>query len=150
MSPSHIRYYFDGKEAILRHYFAHLCRDLLAHIRAIPTEDSNAWLARFARFHFGNARISQTGLAVIVEIFGVAMHDAAMKKIKMEFDGEMLAILRRFFERAGCADGLSPATAAELARAMDVGLKYSTAFAELEPKQLESLMLAGIRRLMRS
>ena len=150
MSPSHIRYYFDGKEAILRHYFAHLCRDLLAQIRAIPTEDPSAWLARFARFHFGNARISQSGLAVIVEIFGVAMHDATMRKIKLEFDSEMLAILRRFFERAGCADGLSPATAAELARAMDIGLKYSTAFAELEPKQLESLMLAGIKRLMRT
>jgi len=62
----------------------------------------------------------------------------------------MLAILRQFFERAGCADGLSPPMAAELARAMDIGLKYSTAFAELEPKQLESLMLAGIRRLMRA
>ncbi|HEX2592408.1 MAG TPA: TetR/AcrR family transcriptional regulator [Rhizomicrobium sp.] len=149
MSPSHIRYYFDGKEAILRDYFAQLCQDLVERIRAIPCDNPEAWLVSFARFHFGNARISQSGLAVIVEIFGVAMHEPEMKRIKTVFDAEMHAIMEQFFERAGCADGLTPKTAAELARAMDIGLKYSTAFSVLKADALETLMLAGIRRLMK-
>ncbi|HEY1710766.1 MAG TPA: TetR/AcrR family transcriptional regulator [Rhizomicrobium sp.] len=149
MSPSHIRYYFDGKEAILQFYFAMLCRDILAEIRRIPFETPAQWLKDFARFYYGNPRISQAGLSVVVEIFGVAMHDAAMRAIKTEFDDAMRAILCRFFEQAGCAEGLTPQTAAELARAMDIGLKYSTAFSETRPEELEATILAGIGRLMR-
>jgi len=147
MSPSHIRYYFAGKDAILRDYFSQLCADLLEQIHAIPFDDPEAWLKQFARFHFGNPRISQSGLAVIVEIFGVAMHDADMKRTKLAFDESMLAILEAFFERVGCAPGLTPRVAAQLARAMDVGLKYATAFAETEPEELEQLMLSGFRSL---
>jgi AcrR family transcriptional regulator len=150
MSPSHIRYYFDGKEAILKFYFEMLCHDIVSEIRRIPFHDPEQWLCDFARYYFGNPRISQTGLAVIVEIFGVAMHDAGMKAIKIGFDNEMRAILRRFFEQAGCAEGLTPETAAELARAMDIGLKYSTAFCETKPETLEAMVLAGIRLLMQS
>jgi AcrR family transcriptional regulator len=149
MSPSHIRYYFDGKEAILKFYFEMLCRDLLAEIDRIPFETPAQWLKDFGRFYYGNPRISQAGLSVIVEIFGVAMHDSEMRAIKTGFDDAMRATLCRFFERAGCADGLTPLTAAELARAMDIGLKYSTAFSETKPEELEAMILAGIRRLMR-
>jgi AcrR family transcriptional regulator len=150
MSPSHIRYYYEGKDAILREYFSQLCGDLLQQIRAIPFNDPEAWLKHFARFHFGNPRISQSGLAVIVEIFGVAMHDPEMKSIKLAFDETMLTILESFFERVGCAPGLTPRVAAQLARAMDIGLKYATAFAETEPEELEQLMLAGFRSLTKA
>jgi len=33
---------------------------------------------------------------------------------------------------------------------MDIGLKYSTAFSVVKPEALETLMLAGIRRLMKA
>ncbi|HEX2591800.1 MAG TPA: hypothetical protein VHL34_09910, partial [Rhizomicrobium sp.] len=71
-----------------------------------------------------------------------------MRAIKTAFDDGMRAILVRFFAAAGCAGGLTPHTAAaELARAMDVGLKYLTAFSEMKPQALERTILAGIRRL---
>ena len=150
MSPSHIRYYFDGKEAILRFYFEMLCRDLMSEIRKIPFDTPEQWLRDFSRFYIGNPRISQAGLSVIVEIFGIAMHDEQMKQLKLTFDENMRTLLRAFFERAGCAPGLTPSSAAELTRAIDVGLKYSTAFSETSTKDLEEIFLAGIGRLIAS
>jgi AcrR family transcriptional regulator len=148
MSPSHIRYYFDGKDAILRYYFEALCVDLLAEIKKIEMNSPEQWLRDLSRFYVGNPRMSQAGLSVIVEIFGFAMHDTAMKKIKTSFDDEMHTLWRRFFERAGCADGLTPDVAATLVRAMDIGLKYGTAFSETVSSRLEEIFIAGVNCIL--
>jgi AcrR family transcriptional regulator len=148
MSPSHIRYYFDGKDAILRHYFEALCVDLLAEIKKIEMTSPEQWLHDLSRFYVGNPRISQAGLSVIVEIFGFAMHDIAMKEIKTRFDEEMHALWRGFFEQAGCADGLTPDIAATLVRAMDIGLKYGSAFCETESGRLEGIFIAGVNCIL--
>jgi AcrR family transcriptional regulator len=150
MSPSHIRYYFSGKEGILEFYLEILCRDLIGEIRRIPLDDPAEWLKRFSGFYIGNARISQAGLAVIVEIFGIAMHDTRMRETKQKFDQELRDILTEFFGRAGCADGLTPAIAAELTRALDIGLKYNMAFAESLSAEREQIFLAGVNRLLRT
>ena len=39
MSPSHIRYYFDGKDAILEYYLETTCADIIRDIRAIDGAD---------------------------------------------------------------------------------------------------------------
>jgi AcrR family transcriptional regulator len=150
MSPSHIRYYFSGKEGILEYYLEILCRDLIGEIRRIPSDDPAQWLRRFTGFYIGNARISQAGLAVIVEIFGIAMHDSRLRETKQKFDQELRDILTEFFQRAGCADGLTPAMAAELTRALDIGLKYNMAFAESLSAERELIFLAGINRLLQT
>jgi AcrR family transcriptional regulator len=149
MSPSHIRYYFDGKDAILRYYFEALCVHLLTEIQKIKFANERQWLRDFSRFYVGNPRISQAGLSVIVEIFGFAMHDPTMRKIKTWFDDEMHTIWCRFFERAGCRSGLTPDDAATLVRALDIGLKYGTAFSETEPGRLEGIFIAGVNCVLR-
>ena len=129
MSPSHVRYYFDGKEAILEHYFETHCRQIVADIRAIPTEDPDEWFRRYVNYYIANPHIRSVALGVIVEIFGLAVHHDRLRAIKTAYDCEMLDILAQFFESVGVAKA-TPRHAAATTLALEVGLKINAAFTE--------------------
>jgi AcrR family transcriptional regulator len=129
MSPSHIRYYFDGKDAILEHYFEAHCRHIVADIRAIPTDDPADWFDRYCAYFIRNPHIRSVALGVIVEIFGLSVHQSRLREIKVAYDREMLAVLTDFFERVGVVKD-TPAQAASVAQAVEVGLKFHAAFAQ--------------------
>lgn len=130
MSPSHIRYYFEGKDAILEHYFERACTEIVSEIRAIKFEDPVVWLRDFTDFFIANPRMSRGGLAVMVEIFGVSVHDPKLRRIKIEYDTAIRTILTNFFVRVGVAPGLTPTLAAEIIQALEAGLKYNAVFQE--------------------
>jgi AcrR family transcriptional regulator len=148
MSPSHIRYYFVGKEAMLKAYLEQTCEGILQEIRAIGTSDADAWLEAFTRFFVGNPRISPVRLKVMVEIFGISTHDPELSRIKSAYDAEIRGILEAYFQGAGCAAGLTPASAAEIAQALEAGLKYNAAFQEaFDAEKARESFLASIRLL---
>lgn len=149
MSPSHIRYYFDGKDAILEYYLETTCADIIRDIRAIDDEDPFDWLARFADYYISNPRISAVGLAVMVEIFGVSVHQPRLREIKTRYDSEIRAVLTTFFERAGTASGMPPAMAAEIIQALEAGLKYNAVFNRLyDPERATAAFMGAIERLL--
>lgn len=148
MSPSHIRYYFEGKDAILESYLDQTCNQILESIRAINTEDPDRWFEEFTTFFIGNPWITPARLSVQMEIFGISVHDKALRRIKVEYDQEIRRILEQFFERTGCAPSLTPAAAAEIAQALEAGLKYNTVFQEtFDPVHARKIFVAGIQHL---
>lgn len=148
MSPSHIRYYFEGKDAILEHYFGNACRQIIAGIRAIKAATPVEWLHEFVDFFIANPRMSRSGLAVMIEIFGVSVHDPKLKRIKVEYDEAIRKIFEEFFVRAGVAPGLTPELAAEIAQAIESGQKYSAVFQEnFDLKHARAVFLAEMARL---
>lgn len=148
MSPSHIRYYFEGKDAILEYYFERACTEIVAEIRAIRLDDPTQWLRDFTDFFIANPRMSRGGLAVMIEIFGVSVHDPKLRRIKIEYDTAVRTILTNFFTRVGVAPGLTPPLAAEIIQALEAGLKYNAVFQDdFSTQHARAVFLAEMARL---
>jgi AcrR family transcriptional regulator len=148
MTPSHIRYYYDGKDAILADYLQRACTHLIEGINLIPDHDPEAWLDGFTSYFIGNPRMSPARLAIMVEIFGISVHDPALKRIKAAYDEQVRGFLVTYFQKVGCAPGLTPQSAAEIAQALEAGLKYNSVFqADFSPERFARLFRAEVKRL---
>jgi len=148
MSPSHMRYYFSGKHAILESYLEKTCEEILAQIRAIDASDPLQWFADFTEFFIGNPWITPARLSVMVETFGISVHDAELRRIKANYDQEIRNILQRFFEQVGCTRSLGPVDAAEVTQALEAGLKYNTVFKEeFDPVHARRIFVSAVREL---
>lgn len=129
MSPSHIRYYFDGKDAILEHFFARHCDAIVEGVKAIAEQDLAIWYKAYVDYYIANPQIRPANLSVIVEIFGLSVHQSRLRAIKNAYSAEMQAVLVGFFQRAGLSRGDAERSAAAL-HAFEVGLKFDAAFAD--------------------
>jgi AcrR family transcriptional regulator len=149
MSPSHIRYYFDGKDAILEYYLQITCDDIVRDIRAIEDDDPIGWLKKFSDYYIRNPRISAVGLGVMVEIFGVSVHQPRLREIKTAYDEQIRGVLTRFFERAGDSTSVPAPMAAEIIQALEAGLKYNAVFeTRYDADKAAAAFLAAVERLL--
>jgi len=121
MSPSHIRYYFDGKEEILEFFLEAICEEIMQGISAIARRTPAQWLDDFTAYFFTNPALTRDALAVLVEVFAAAVH-------KVKHDDFVRKTFVEFFRWAGCAEGISLADAAYTAAALDSGLKFNAVF----------------------
>lgn len=148
MSPSHIRYYFENKDAILEYYLESLCTQIVADLKAIPAENPQIWMERFCDYYIRNPRISRVGLSVLVEVFGVSVHSPRLREIKSAYDREIRALLEAFFDQVGTIRGVTPQVAAEVAQGLEAGLKYNAVFQDgYDPDRATAVFLAVIQRL---
>lgn len=149
MSPSHIRYYFENKDAILEHYLDSLCTQIVLDLKAIAADDPYVWLDQFADYYIRNPRISRVGLSVLVEIFGVSVHHPRLRDIKSAYDREIRSLLQGFFERVGTIPGVTPDMAAETAQALEAGLKYNAVFEDgYDAARASAVFMAGMQHLV--
>ncbi len=149
MSPSHIRYYFENKDAILEYYLDSLCTQIIVELKAIDSSDPFEWLEKFTDYYIRNPRISRVGLSVLVEIFGVSVHHPRLREIKTAYDKEIRALLKGFFDRVGTTTGVSAEVAAEVAQGLEAGLKYNAVFQDgYDPERANSVFMAGMKHLV--
>jgi AcrR family transcriptional regulator len=149
MSPSHIRYYFENRDAILEYYLENLCTQIVADLKAIQASDPHEWLEQFAAYYIINPRISRVGLSVLVEIFGVSVHHPRLREIKAAYDRDIRLMLQGYFERVGTISGVSAQLAAEVAQALEAGIKYNAVFEPgYEPERANAVFMAGIEHLV--
>lgn len=127
MSPSHVLYYFPGKNAILSQYFAQVAQRIMSRLEAFGSEDPEQQIQRLARLFFAGKGISKTEIGFMLECFGVAVHDVALQQQKTELDRYCKRYLRQVFERSPCGPQKA-ANFAELAYAMLVGLRTAAYF----------------------
>lgn len=129
MSPSHLLYYFAGKEAILARYFALMTRRITERLDTFRTEDPRRQIDLVATLFFASKGISKSEIGFMLECFGVAVHDKEIQREKTELDRFCKAYLRELFERfpRRLAD---PVNTAEVAYALLVGLRTATYFDE--------------------
>ena len=130
MSPSHLLYYFNGKEEILAACFEGVTAQIttgLAALEAVPVESR---LAAIADYFFGGKLLHKTDLGITLEFFGLAVHDKVLHQTKAQFDRMVKAWLAHTFEHYPRAKGQTAADAAEAAYGMIVGLSTSAFFDE--------------------
>lgn len=146
MSPSHIRYYFEGKDAILNHYFDSLCTRITEGLKQLEqTDDREVWIDRFVNYF---ETMDKRGLRILMEIFGLAVHNPNLYERKVRYDRQIRKHIEGFFEWAGCIKGITPAEAAERFRAFELGVKISLVFDNRSSlKDARKMIAQEMRRL---
>jgi AcrR family transcriptional regulator len=93
MTPSHVRYYFDGTRDILKWYFAETCKqfnqqaeELLATVSADP-------IAALAESYFPEVSKRRANLGVFLELRALALHDTQLYSQVRQHDRSQIEIL---------------------------------------------------------
>jgi AcrR family transcriptional regulator len=128
MAPSHLLYYFRGKDAILVRYFEDVATRLLDRIARFRPEPPERQLELLGELFFGGRSNTQAEIGLMHECFGLAAHDERMRRIKSDFDAQCKSYLTYLFEQLpGRSQGDTRDTA-ELAYALLFGLRTAVFF----------------------
>ncbi|MGH7819212.1 MAG: TetR/AcrR family transcriptional regulator [Candidatus Binatia bacterium] len=130
MSPSHLLYYFDSKDAVLVELFELCATKMREDVESLPGETSAARLNALADYFFGGKVMTRRDQSFMLELFGLATHDERLRRIKAGFDRRLKGWLADVFRSARRPSRVSAEDAAEIALATLVGLFTSAYFDE--------------------
>ena len=128
MSPSHLLYYFPGKERILEDYFADVAEWFLQRIEEIARQPRQEQVELWARLWFGHSEAAHEDIGFMLECFGAAVHDGEMRQTKASFDAACKGHLEALFCAGGPRAPMSTREAAEISYALLIGLRSSVYF----------------------
>lgn len=128
MSPSHLLYYFKGKEDILEQYFAAVSVRFLERIEEFSQQPAEEQIQLLADFWFKGETSTKTEIGFMLECFGAAVHDEELKVTKAEFDRRCKGYLIKIFDAAQAPLIKSSKDAAEVAYSMMIGLRSAVYF----------------------
>ncbi len=128
MSPSHLLYYYNGKDAILHEYFQNVStriKDRLDEFRSDPPAKK---IDHLARLFFQGAGITKSEIGLMLECFGVAVNDEVLRREKADLDIWCKDYLRELLNEL--PSGLMPDVndSTEFAYATLIGLRTAVYF----------------------
>jgi AcrR family transcriptional regulator len=148
MSPSHLLYYFSGKEEVLEIYFRAAEVTILADVTAHAGDAAEDRIDHLAGFFFGGWLKNRHELGNVLELFGQAVRRRPLRVVKSRFDRRMKAYLVDLFGKTPRLICHSAEDAAESAFALCIGLIATTYFDErLNLARARSLYREGLRHL---
>ena len=118
MSPSHVLYYFSGREAVLELYLKVSGERILADLRELMTQSPEAQIDALARYFFGGRLAGPVEQGLILEMFGQAVHRPRLRDVKAELDRGFKSYLVSLFRQTARRSGLSAEDAGETAYAI--------------------------------
>jgi AcrR family transcriptional regulator len=130
MSPSHLLYYFPGKDAILEHYFENVAQRILQRLESFRTEAPESQIDLLAELFFAGKGITKSEIGFMLECFGVAVHDKKLRQEKAQLDRRCKAYLEELFTQSPNQPGARARDSAEIAYAMLIGLRTAVYFDE--------------------
>jgi len=130
MTPSHLLYYFKGKDAIVNAYWQSLAEDLLTRLRALESEPLQRRIDLLAEILLSSETASRPELGLFLELCGLAVHQKDLYQTKARFDREFKAWLTHQLEDSPRKLGPLASMAAESAYSMLMGLCTSAYFDE--------------------
>jgi AcrR family transcriptional regulator len=148
MSPSHLLYYFSGKQAILEMYFRAADATIAAEMDAHAGDRPDARIDHIASFFFGGWIRSRGDQRTALELFTQAVHHKPLRQIRTRFDRRLKAYLTDVFRRCPRSISAKADDAAQEAYGLLIGLVATSYFDErLTLTRARSLFRAGLRRL---
>jgi len=127
MSPSHLLYYFRGKDAILEVYFEDMAGRLLDRINSFRAERPERQIDLLAELFFAGEGMSTSEIGFMLECFGAAVHDEKLHREKSELDRAFKRYLEALFQRSLRGSGTAKDTA-EVAYSALIGLLTAAFF----------------------
>lgn len=128
MSPSHLLYYFAGKDRILEEYFAAVAAWFLKRVSDISQREPDVQIHELTRLWFGEGDAAYDDIGFMLECFGEAVQDGEMRLTKSNFDRACKSYLVSLFPDDNLGANLSASDAAEIAYSLLIGLRNSVYF----------------------
>lgn len=150
MRPSHLLYYFKGKEDILEQYFQLVSERFVERLASFEAESHEVQIAFLVDFWFRGETSTREEIGFMLECFGAAVHDDELRKTKAEFDRYCKAHLIRVFEKGPDIkrSGQLAREQAELAYSMMIGLRSAVYFdEEIDLNDAHRLFLTTVREM---
>ncbi len=129
MSPSHLLYYFRGKDAILEYYFEDMAGRLLERINSFLTERPEHQIDLLAELFFAEKGMSTSEIGFMLECFGAAVHDEKLHREKSRLDRAFKKYLEALFLQSLRGSG-NPRDTAEIAYSVLIGFLTAAFFDE--------------------
>ena len=153
MRPSHLLYYFKGKEDILEQYFQLVSERFVERLASFESESHEVQIAFLVDFWFRGETSTREEIGFMLECFGAAVHDLELRKTKAEFDRYCKADLTRIFLNSpGANDEQNQEQIAreqaELSYSMMIGLRSAVYFDdEIDLNEAHRLFLTSVREM---
>lgn len=145
MSPSHLLYYFKGKEAILEQYFENVSVSFMEKIDGFSSLEPREEIQSLADFWFKGEASTVKEIGFMLECFGAAVNDQALKVTKRDFDERCKSYLANIFEACPKVLMGNSKDAAEIAYSLMIGLRSAVYFdSDINQKSAHSLFLKSI------
>jgi len=128
MAPSHLLYYFRGKDAMLEHYFQDVGTRITERIESFRSEAPERQLELLGELFFAGRTITRSEIGLMHECFGIAVHDDRIKQIKTDFDARTKSYLEDLFRQLPGRSMFRAKDAAEVAFAILFGLRTAVFF----------------------
>ncbi len=128
MSPSHLLYYFKGKDAILEDYFQKVALQIVERLDSFREHSPEEQIDLLAQLFFSGAGITKSEIGFMLECFGVAVNDKVLRKEKAEMDVQCKAYLTELFSNTPQRFISSAKDCAEICYAMLIGLRAAVYF----------------------
>ncbi len=146
LSPSHLLYYYAGKDAILDEYFKRVADRLLQRIDEFRAEPLARQIDLLSELFFAGKGLTRSEIGFMLECFGAAVHDTQLHRLKAELDRACKQYLRALFESSA---GVEPAPdRAEIAYSLLIGLRTAAYFdSQLGLPEARRLFRAEMRQL---
>lgn len=128
MTPSHLLYYFKGKEAILEQYFENVSVRFLAKIDEFSTQEPREQIQSLTDFWFKGETSTVKEIGFMMECFGAAVNDQVLRITKRDFDERCKTYLARIFDDCPAVFMGNSKDAAEIAYGLMIGLRSAVYF----------------------
>ena len=148
MSPSHVFYYFQGKDAVLQELYRDLAESLVtgvAALQGLPPEEQFRTMADFA---FSGEVFSHDERLVFTELIGQSMRNPSVREIRDGLTTAVVNYLTNVFASCSRAQGLSAENAGLAAAALGTGLVVFCCCCDLlPPVHARVLLHEGLRKI---
>ena len=128
MSASHLLYYFKGKESILEQYFERVSVRFLERIGHFSNRDPREQIQSLADFWFKGETSTVKEIGFMLECFGAAVNDDALKVTKARFDAHCKAYLVAIFDASPTTFMQNSKSSAEISYGLMIGLRSGVYF----------------------
>jgi AcrR family transcriptional regulator len=128
MTPSHLLYYFKGKEAILEQYFENVSVSFLNQIEEFRSQKPREQIQSLTDFWFKSETSTVKEIGFMLECFGAAVNDDVLKITKRDFDERCKSHLADIFDACPAIFMNSRKDAAEVAYGLMIGLRSAVYF----------------------
>jgi AcrR family transcriptional regulator len=128
MSPSHLLYYFKGKEGILGEYFHKVATQILDRLDSFKEHPTQKQINLLTELFFSGSGTAKSEIGFMLECFGVAVNKKSLHKEKAELDVQCKKYLTELFSNTQRPIIASAPDCAEVCYAMLIGLRSSVFF----------------------
>lgn len=128
MYPSHLHYYYHGKEAILHEYFQNVSQRIKTRLDEFRADSPGEKIDHLAKLFFSRAGITKSEIGLMLECFGVAVKDEVLRREKADLDIWCKQYLRELLDELPGGFTANVNDAAEFAYASLIGLRTAVYF----------------------